>query len=219
MDAAERYARFWKEDSSKRGLPADLSATDLLALPGVVRADEAAPARIRHLRRISRSSLWSKRHSPTSTRRRSREGAALSLTFEEILLRIDKGVSLLDAARAGISDRIVASLRERIAKLAAGVPLDEARLAQEVALLADRADITEEIDRLKTHLAEVAAAPRGARIRRPAPRPPRAGAPPRGQHVRLEGARGGRDEARPRPEVRARVLQGTGPERRMRGAR
>ena len=86
---------------------------------------------------------------------RAREGAALSLTFEEILQRIDKGISLLDAARAGISDRIVMSLRERVAKLAAGVPLDEARLAQEVAQLADRADITEELDRLKTHVAEV----------------------------------------------------------------
>ena len=61
----------------------------------------------------------------------------------------------LDAERVGISERIQSSLRERIAKLAAGVPLDEARLAQEVALLADRADITEEIDRLKTHLAEL----------------------------------------------------------------
>ena len=61
----------------------------------------------------------------------------------------------LDAERVGISERIRSSLTERIAKLAAGVPLDEARLAQEVAQLADRADITEEIDRLKTHVAEV----------------------------------------------------------------
>jgi uncharacterized protein (TIGR00255 family) len=64
------------------------------------------------------------------------------------------GVASLDAARAGISERIAGSLRERIEKLAAGIPLDEGRLAQEVAQLADRADITEEIDRLKTHLVE-----------------------------------------------------------------
>jgi uncharacterized protein (TIGR00255 family) len=63
-------------------------------------------------------------------------------------------VALLDAARAGVSERIAATLRERIEKLAAGIPLDEGRLAQEVAQLADRADVTEEIDRLKTHLAE-----------------------------------------------------------------
>ncbi|HEX2798480.1 MAG TPA: DUF1732 domain-containing protein, partial [Thermoanaerobaculia bacterium] len=98
-----------------------------------------------------------------------REGAALSVAFEEILKRIETGVARLDAERVGVSERIQSSLTERIAKLAAGVAVDEARLAQEVALLADRADITEEIDRLKTHLAELrrllaAAGPIGRRL-------------------------------------------------------
>ncbi|HEY3349044.1 MAG TPA: YicC/YloC family endoribonuclease [Thermoanaerobaculia bacterium] len=152
MEAAEKYATEWREDSLKRGLPADLSATDLLALPGVVRTDDAG---------ASPDSTFEESLLPIVEQAlqdfdaaRAREGAALSLTFKEILERIDKGVASLDAARAGISERIAASLRERIEKLAAGIPLDEGRLAQEVAQLADRADITEEIDRLKTHLAE-----------------------------------------------------------------
>jgi uncharacterized protein (TIGR00255 family) len=166
MDAAERYAREWREDSPKRGLPGELTARDLLTLPGVLRAEEGADGDSsteaalldlvdKALREFDQT--------------RAREGTALALTFEEILQRIDKGIALLDAARVGISDRIAASLRERIAKLAAGVAVDEARLAQEVALLADRADITEEIDRLKTHLAELrrllaAAGPIGRRL-------------------------------------------------------
>jgi uncharacterized protein (TIGR00255 family) len=151
MDAAEKYAREWREDSSKRGLPPDLSARDLLALPGVVRADDAAAATDtfeESLVGVVESALRD------FDAARAREGAALSLTFEEILRRIDAGVTRLDAERAGISDRIQSNLRERIQKLAAGIPLDEGRLAQEVAQLADRADITEEIDRLKAHLAE-----------------------------------------------------------------
>src|SRR5213082_3356278 len=39
------------------------------------------------------------------------------------------------------------------AELAAGVQIDEQRLAVEVALMADRVDITEELVRLRTHLA------------------------------------------------------------------
>ncbi len=39
-----------------------------------------------------------------------------------------------------------------MAELLAGVPLDEGRVAQEVALLADRGDVSEEIDRLRSHL-------------------------------------------------------------------
>lgn len=151
MDAAAKYAKEWREDSSNRGLPGELSPRDLLSLPGVVRQDEAAPG----------EGTFEEIFVPLVEQAlqdfdaaRAREGAALSLTFEEILQRIDAGVARLDAERVGISDRIQSNLRERISKLAAGVPLDEGRLAQEVAQLADRADITEEIDRLKTHLAE-----------------------------------------------------------------
>jgi uncharacterized protein (TIGR00255 family) len=152
MDAAEKYAREWREDSLKRGLPADLTARDLLALPGVVRQDDGGAAPDSTFEEIFVPLVEQALQDFDAAR--AREGAALLLTFKEILQRIDSGVALLDAARAGISERIAASLRERIEKLAAGIPLDEGRLAQEVAQLADRADITEEIDRLKTHLVE-----------------------------------------------------------------
>ncbi len=153
MDAAERYARFWREDASKRGLPADLSPRDLLALPGVVRSDDAAADPDSSFEEALVSVVEKALRDFDETR--SREGASLSLTFNDILGRIESGVALLDAARAGISERIQATLHERITKLVTGVALDEARIAQEVAMLADRADITEEIDRLKTHLAEL----------------------------------------------------------------
>lgn len=152
MDAAARYAAAWREDSSKRGLPADLLARDLLSLPGVIRAEEAAEADSSF--EASLVSLVEKALREFDETR-AREGAALSLTFEEILKKLESGVARLDAQRVGISERIQSSLQERIAKLAAGVALDESRLVQEVALLADRADITEEIDRLKTHLVEL----------------------------------------------------------------
>ena len=152
IEVAARYAEEWKRDSLKRGLPQDLSARDLLSLPGVLRADEsgeADPAVGEALVSLVESAL--REFDET----RAREGAALSLTFEEILKRLETGVVRLDAERAGISERIAAALHDRISKLAAGVPLDESRLAQEVALIADRADISEEIDRFRAHLAEV----------------------------------------------------------------
>jgi uncharacterized protein (TIGR00255 family) len=152
MDAADKYASEWREDSLKRGLPADLSARDLLALPGVVRTDDAGASPDSTFEESLVSLVDEALRDFDAAR--AREGAALQSTFEEILRRIDSGMARLDAERVGISDRIQSNLRERIAKLAAGIHLDESRLAQEVAQLADRADITEEIDRLKTHLAE-----------------------------------------------------------------
>lgn len=165
-EAAARYAGLWREEAAKRGVPADLSARDLLSLPGVVRSEEAAdadPSLEAPLVGLVAQALAG------FDATRSREGAALALALEGILSRLESGVARLDAERAGLAERIQALLRERIAKLAAGIPLDEGRLAQEVAILADRADISEEIDRLKSHVAEVrrllsAAGPSGKRL-------------------------------------------------------
>jgi uncharacterized protein (TIGR00255 family) len=151
-EAAARYVGLWKEEAAKRALPADLSARDLLSLPGVVRADEAAeadPAFEAPLVALVAEALGA------FDATRSREGAALAAAIEGIHARLEAGVARLDAERTGLVERIQALLRERIGKLAAGIPLDEGRLAQEVALLADRADISEELDRLRTHLVEV----------------------------------------------------------------
>jgi uncharacterized protein (TIGR00255 family) len=45
-----------------------------------------------------------------------------------------------------------------VRELADGVAVDEARLAQEIAVLADKLDVSEEIDRFRAHLAAFRAA-------------------------------------------------------------
>ena len=45
-------------------------------------------------------------------------------------------------------------LAQRVQELIGGLQIDEARLAQEVAFLADRSDITEELVRIRSHLAQ-----------------------------------------------------------------
>ena len=74
-------------------------------------------------------------------------------------LRSDARISMLDLAervaarRPGIVERQYAKLRERIAEL--GVTVDRDRLEQELAILAQRLDVDEEIDRLRGHVTEV----------------------------------------------------------------
>jgi uncharacterized protein (TIGR00255 family) len=131
-------------------LPADLTARDLLSLPGVVRVEEDEPGESLGavILDAARTALADFDGS------RGREGEALKAALATILDRLEAGISQVAQAREGLAERLLAQLQERVAKLAAGVPLDEARLAQEVALLADRADITEEIDRFRAHLLE-----------------------------------------------------------------
>ena len=45
-------------------------------------------------------------------------------------------------------------LAERIKELMSGLELDQARIAQEVAMMADRSDITEEIVRMQSHISQ-----------------------------------------------------------------
>lgn len=68
-------------------------------------------------------------------------------------------VAVVDAAVKRLADRAPQRLLEQrdrlkaaIAELAQGVELDEQRLAQEIAILADRLDVAEELDRFKSHL-------------------------------------------------------------------
>ena len=73
--------------------------------------------------------------------------------------------------------------------------LDENRLHQEAILLAAKADIREELDRLKTHVAAARALIDGGRADRPAARFPRPGAGARGEHALRQGQRRQPDRA------------------------
>jgi uncharacterized protein (TIGR00255 family) len=103
---------------------------------------------------------------------REREGSSLQAAMEERLALLEKVADRLDALRGPVQGELAAALRRRLAELLGGQPgqpLDESRLAQEVALLVDRSDVTEELDRLRAHLAhfrEVAAerGPSGKRL-------------------------------------------------------
>lgn len=84
---------------------------------------------------------------------RSSEGCRLKTYLEDRLSVIEQSVDRI-AARA--PTRLVEQrdrLRAAVKELAEGVALDEQRLAQEIAVLADRLDVSEEISRFHSHLA------------------------------------------------------------------
>ena len=84
---------------------------------------------------------------------RAAEGAALNGVISAQLGRID---ALMQAAKVEAAARRDASsimLRDAVAKIIANAEgLDETRLSQEIALIAVKSDVTEEIDRLGAHL-------------------------------------------------------------------
>jgi uncharacterized protein YicC (UPF0701 family) len=83
---------------------------------------------------------------------REREGARLAKMLRERLDGVAGEVRGLRARVADLSGLLMNKMRERVAAL--DVAADEARLEQEVALLAQKADVAEELDRLDSHVAE-----------------------------------------------------------------
>jgi uncharacterized protein (TIGR00255 family) len=89
---------------------------------------------------------------------RAREGGALTA---ELLHRLDLLERSAGQIAARAPDRLVRErdrLRAAVAQLLEGRTVDEERLAQELAFLADKLDITEELVRFRTHVAAVRAA-------------------------------------------------------------
>jgi uncharacterized protein (TIGR00255 family) len=83
---------------------------------------------------------------------RAAEGARLVRYLNERLVVIERAVERI-AERA--PQRLVEQrdrLRATIGELAAGVAVDDQRLAQEIAILADRLDVSEEVSRFHSHL-------------------------------------------------------------------
>ena len=95
---------------------------------------------------------------------REREGASLGAVLEERTASWRGVVSRLDELRGPVREELGTSLRRRLDELVAGQTLDETRIAQEVALLVDRSDVSEEIDRLRS-TSTTSAPSRGTRAR------------------------------------------------------
>ncbi len=84
---------------------------------------------------------------------RAAEGAALNTVIAAQLSRIADLTEAADTEATARRDSAPATLRDALAKVLANAEgVDETRLAQELALVAVKNDVTEELDRLRAHI-------------------------------------------------------------------
>lgn len=83
---------------------------------------------------------------------RSREGDALHTDLSERLGRLGGLVNQVETAVAPVPARFTRRLEDRLAALRDTPGFDPGRIAQEVALMAERLDVSEELVRLRAHL-------------------------------------------------------------------
>jgi len=151
--ALERYAKQAGTIARRlklAGFRPDLN--QLLSLPGAVRETpapgRASPALWRSIKAALEEALR------TLTKMREREGAHLKADMDARVRRIEKLVKEAGQAVPQVVETYARKLRDRIDTLLKehGLTAEPAALAREVALFADRADISEELSRLRAHL-------------------------------------------------------------------
>lgn len=152
--------------ASAANLNGEIGLATLLQLPGVVRLQEDSSATEREGEWI----LKTARAALTELQKmRAAEGERMGAELLRILTRAEKTVKAVASRAAKVPEQARVRLVKRIeALLAPGTPIDAGILEREIAVLADRADVTEELARLASHFAAMRSdlAKRGAMGRR-----------------------------------------------------
>lgn len=151
---AEAYARAYAEVQARLGLHDPIQLRDIVAAEGVIRLDER-DADLDAARTATDASLAEALDALVSMRQR--EGEALATDVENRLAIVESLVARVEVLAPQAVEHHRSRLAERVKELTQGLPLDPGRLAQEVALLADRSDVAEEITRLRSHVAQARA--------------------------------------------------------------
>ena len=154
-DAARAYGALLREAAEAAGLGAGaVTLADLLRSPDVL---VPAPARDDGETWAAVQAALADALATLDAMRRS-EGAALHAELAERCALIERLVAEVEARAPQRMAEARQRLHDRLGELVADERLDPARLEAEVALLADKLDVTEETVRLRSHLAQFRAA-------------------------------------------------------------
>jgi len=149
------YVGTARELARTLGLPGGPTLGDLLRLPGLFEVVEEPPDLGREQAPLRRALAAALRAFDAERRREglhlARDMQRRAAELRTLTLRIRRRLPQALAALRG-------QVEERLVRLVGGSQLDPSRIAHEVAMLADRGDITEELVRLESHLAALAAA-------------------------------------------------------------
>lgn len=151
---AGEYADAARQLAEALDLPDGPSLGWLMEQPGVLDREERAP--------LSPDEAWPLLEKALSAaladlvERRRTEGAALAQELSALGSVLESHLETVAQRAPAAVDRRAARLRERMQAMLGGADLDPARLALEVAVWADKTDVSEEQARLRAHLAQLA---------------------------------------------------------------
>jgi uncharacterized protein (TIGR00255 family) len=157
--ARTELARAWvmaaRRLGRELGLPGDVDVGQVLRLPDVLEVVEQPPDVARELP-VVRRALAAALAAFDAERRR--EGAALARDMRARTAALVHAVREVRRRLPAVRAALALQMEKRLARLVPDAVPDRGRVAQEVAMLIERGDVTEELVRLDSHLAALHAA-------------------------------------------------------------
>ena len=143
------YLRIFKQLNEEFGVEGKVRAEDLCQLKDVllVKPEELDLAVARDACRQALSQALEACDSM-----RVQEGKTLKEDFLKRLGFLEDQLKEVESRAGSVVEDYKRKLRQRVEHVAQGMPIDENRLVQEIAIFADRCDITEELVRARSHL-------------------------------------------------------------------
>ena len=148
-ELALAYYNALVEVASTCGLPQQIQLRDIASFNGVVALETAEDDEEEIAALLSAAA---EEAVAQMLAMQEREGAALKEDLSSRLDLIEQRLQVIREAAPQVVAEQKARLEQRLAELLGAVPVDEARLANELAVFADRVDITEELTRLSSHI-------------------------------------------------------------------
>jgi uncharacterized protein (TIGR00255 family) len=152
-DAAAAYLLALRRTARKLGLKDDFTAASLLAMPEVMQYQDVTENSAQ-VWRVLEKALKSAVKRLTVMRRR--EGATLDRDVARRIERLKTVLSEVKGLAPAAMQRYAEALTARLAKAGIGLDMNDPHLLKEIALFADRSDISEEVVRLESHLRQAA---------------------------------------------------------------
>lgn len=151
QELAAAYLRAAEELRNRFNLAAEPALGEILRLPGVI-TSAVLPAEEKLEELGARVLACLEQALERLDQMRAAEGRALAEEMHRHLHHIAACVAQIEPLAEKLLPVYARRLEARVRDLLGGAMLDPARLAQEVALLAERSDIAEELARLRSHL-------------------------------------------------------------------
>jgi uncharacterized protein (TIGR00255 family) len=150
---AQSYHEAMRALQKELNAPGEITIGTILQAPGVMRASDEM---------LKAADVWPAVEKALRTalaeliKMREREGKHLAKDLIHRLKTIRKELKTIRTLHPDVVKKYRAALLERIQKAGLPIQADDERLVKEISFFADRADVSEELTRLESHLAQFA---------------------------------------------------------------